>query len=50
MPALSVMLQNLSAEGESVIVPTPNYNGQLQLLALLKRKIVEILPIRKVLI
>ncbi len=42
MPALSVMLQNLSAEGESVIVPTPNYNGQLQLLALLKRKIVEI--------
>ncbi|MBP5992475.1 MAG: PLP-dependent aminotransferase family protein [Acinetobacter sp.] len=42
MPALSVVVQNLSKEGDSVIVPTPNYNGQLQLLALLKRKIVEI--------
>ena len=42
MPALSVMIQSLSAEGDSIIVPTPNYNGQLQLLALLKRKIIEI--------
>lgn len=42
MPALSVMIQSVSEEGESIIVPTPNYNGQLQLLALLKRKIVEI--------
>lgn len=42
MPALSVMLQVLTQEGDSVIVPTPNFNGQLQLLASLKRKIVEI--------
>ncbi|MER8149857.1 aminotransferase class I/II-fold pyridoxal phosphate-dependent enzyme, partial [Acinetobacter baumannii] len=27
---------------DGVIVPTPNYNGQLQMLALLNRKIVEI--------
>lgn len=42
MPALSLLIQNLTAEGDSIIVPTPNYNGQLQLLATLKRKIVEI--------
>lgn len=42
MPALSVVIQSLTAEGDSIIVPTPNYNGQLQLLALLKRKIIEI--------
>lgn len=42
MPALSVMLQHVSQVGDSIIVPTPNYNGQLQLLALLKRKIIEI--------
>ena len=42
MPALSMMIQSISQEGDSVIVPTPNYNGQLQLLALLKRKIIEI--------
>ncbi len=42
MPALSVMIQSFSNEGDSIIVPTPNYNGQLQLLALLKRKIIEI--------
>ena len=42
MPALSIMVQNVSNEGDSIIVPTPNYNGQLQLLALLNRKIVEI--------
>ncbi len=42
MPALSMMIQSVSHEGDSIIVPTPNYNGQLQLLALLKRKIIEI--------
>lgn len=42
MPALSVLLQNLTDVNDAVIVPTPNYNGQLQLLALLKRKIIEI--------
>lgn len=42
MPALSVMIQSLSHEGESIIVPTPNFNGQLQLLAVLRRKIIEI--------
>ncbi|APX64162.1 aminotransferase-like domain-containing protein [Acinetobacter schindleri] len=42
MPALSVVLQNLTEIDDAVIVPTPNYNGQLQLLALLKRKIIEI--------
>lgn len=42
MPALSVVIQNLTEVGDSVIVPTPNFNGQLQLLATLKRKIVEI--------
>lgn len=42
MPALSVVLQTLTEEGDSIIIPTPNFNGQLQLLASLKRKIVEI--------
>ena len=42
LPALSVVIQTLTKEGESIIVPTPNFNGQLQLLASLKRKIVEI--------
>lgn len=42
MPTLAVMIQSLTEEGDGVIVPTPNYNGQLQMLALLKRKIVEI--------
>ena len=42
MPALSIMVQNVSHEGDSIIVPTPNYNGQLKLLALLNRKIFEI--------
>lgn len=36
------MIQHLSKEGDSVIVPTPNFNGQLQMLAGLKRKIIEI--------
>lgn len=42
MPALSVIVQQLTQVGDSIIVPTPCYNGQLQLLALLKRKIVEV--------
>ena len=42
MPALSVMIQSLTEQGDGIIVPTPNFNGQLQLLASLKRKIVEI--------
>lgn len=42
MPALSVIIQSLTEIGDSIIVPTPNFNGQLQLLAALKRKIVEI--------
>ncbi len=42
MPALSVVLQSLTEVDNAVIVPTPNYNGQLQLLALLQRKIIEI--------
>jgi len=42
MPALSVIIQVLTKEGDSILVPTPNFNGQLQLLASLKRKIVEI--------
>lgn len=42
MPALSVVIQSISHTGDSIIVPTPNFNGQLQLLAILKRKIIEI--------
>ena len=42
MPALAVVIQTLTQEGDSIIVPTPTFNGQLQLLASLKRKIVEI--------
>lgn len=43
MPALSVAaIQTFTQVGDSIIIPTPNYNGQLQLLALLKRKIIEI--------
>ncbi|WP_089604208.1 aminotransferase-like domain-containing protein [Acinetobacter piscicola] len=42
MPALSVVIQSFTQVGDSIIIPTPNYNGQLQLLALLKRKIIEI--------
>ncbi|SPL70761.1 aminotransferase-like domain-containing protein [Acinetobacter stercoris] len=42
MPALSVILQSLTQVGDSVIIPTPNFNGQLQLLAALKRRIIEI--------
>ncbi|WOE30797.1 MULTISPECIES: PLP-dependent aminotransferase family protein [unclassified Acinetobacter] len=42
IPALAVVIQTLTEQGESIIVPTPHFNGQRQLLATLKRKIVEI--------
>lgn len=42
MPALSVLIQCLTQPGESIIIPTPSFNGQLQLLAALNRKIVEV--------
>lgn len=42
MPALSLLIQQMSRDGDSIIVPTPTFNGQLQLLAGLKRKIIEI--------
>ncbi|WP_333663718.1 aminotransferase-like domain-containing protein [Acinetobacter sp.] len=42
MPALSLLIQQLSKEGDSILIPTPTFNGQLQMLASLKRKIIEI--------
>jgi DNA-binding transcriptional MocR family regulator len=42
MPALSLLIQQISQEGDSILIPTPTFNGQLQMLASLKRKIIEI--------
>jgi DNA-binding transcriptional MocR family regulator len=42
MPALSLLIQQISQEGDSILIPTPTFNGQLQMLANLKRKIIEI--------
>lgn len=42
MPALSLLIQQLSREGDSVLIPTPTFNGQLQMLAGLNRHIIEI--------
>ena len=42
MAALSVVIQTITKQGDSIIIPTPTFNGQLQLLASLNRKIVEI--------
>ncbi|AOA56941.1 aminotransferase-like domain-containing protein [Acinetobacter larvae] len=42
MPALAVLIQTLTQIGDSIIVPTPSFNGQLQLLGTLKRKIIEV--------
>ncbi|MDM1018723.1 PLP-dependent aminotransferase family protein [Acinetobacter sp. VNK23] len=42
MPALSLLIQQLSKEGDSILIPTPTFNGQLQMLASMKRKIIEI--------
>lgn len=42
MPALSLVIQHLTDVGDSILIPTPTFNGQLQLLAGLKRQIIEI--------
>jgi DNA-binding transcriptional MocR family regulator len=42
MPAIALLIQQMSREGDSIIIPTPTFNGQLQMLASLKRKIIEI--------
>lgn len=42
MPALALLIQVLSHEKDSIIVTSPTFNGQLQLIANLKRKIIEI--------
>ncbi|ERS03483.1 GntR family transcriptional regulator [Acinetobacter sp. COS3] len=42
MPALSLLIQQMTKEGDSILIPTPTFNGQLQMLAGLKRKIIEI--------
>lgn len=42
MAALSLALLAISAEGDSIALPSPCYSGQLQLLAGLKRRVVEI--------
>lgn len=42
MPALAQIIQQLSQEGDSILLPTPTFNGQLQLLAQLKRKVIEV--------
>ncbi len=42
LPAISLLIQQMSKEGDSIMIPTPTFNGQLQLLAGLKRKIIEI--------
>ncbi len=42
MPALSLLIQQMTKVGDSILIPTPTFNGQLQMLAGLKRKIIEI--------
>ena len=42
LPTLQLLIQQLSQEGDSVLIPTPTFNVQLLLLANLKRKIIEI--------
>lgn len=42
MPALASVIQSLTQVGDSVILPMPSFNGQLLLLASLKRKLVEV--------
>ncbi len=42
LAAVTQVLQQLSKENDTIIVPTPTFNGQLQLLANLNRKIIEI--------
>lgn len=42
MAALMLIIQSLTQIGDSIILPTPTFNGQLQLLANLNRKVIEI--------
>jgi DNA-binding transcriptional MocR family regulator len=42
MPALATLVQTLSQDNDSIIVTSPNFNGQLQMLANMQRKIIEI--------
>jgi DNA-binding transcriptional MocR family regulator len=42
MSALGLALLSVSAEGDSIALPSPCYSGQLRLLASLKRRVVEI--------
>lgn len=42
MPALSLLIQQITKQGDSILIPTPTFNGQLQMLASLKRNIIEI--------
>ncbi|WP_111895675.1 PLP-dependent aminotransferase family protein [Acinetobacter sp. MB5] len=42
MAALMLIIQSLTNIGDSIILPTPTFNGQLQLLASLNRKVIEI--------
>ena len=42
MAALSLSIQSLTQPNDAIIIPTPTFNGQLQLLASLKRKIIEV--------
>ncbi|WP_336165405.1 PLP-dependent aminotransferase family protein [Acinetobacter ursingii] len=41
MPALALLIQQLSLQDDSILIPTPTFNGQLQLIAGLKRRIIE---------
>lgn len=42
MAALMLVIQSLTEIGDSIILPTPTFNGQLLLLASLNRKVIEI--------
>lgn len=42
MSAISLAIQALTQENDAIIIPTPTFTGQLQLLASLKRKIIEV--------
>ncbi|MCP5756834.1 aminotransferase class I/II-fold pyridoxal phosphate-dependent enzyme, partial [Klebsiella pneumoniae] len=39
---LSLVIQHLTEVGDTILIPTPTFNGQLQLIASLKRQIIEI--------
>ncbi|WP_343598441.1 PLP-dependent aminotransferase family protein [Acinetobacter sp.] len=42
LAALMLIIQSLTKMGDSIILPTPTFNGQLQLLASFNRKVIEI--------